>query len=187
MKIHPWRIVTIEELEEREALRWAVPVSSPDHPSMLKHDEEAGYIDVYWGGYEYSIGLDRITKPFDVFSWLIHLGEKGWSHATAERAAYLIEAIFSAKGWSIYEEPSHPNAAPPAKEAIARERAKMTSAIRYDAIRRDGYRCRACGFSVQDGAHLHVDHIVAVANGGKTEMKNLQTLCTVCNLGKGAK
>jgi 5-methylcytosine-specific restriction endonuclease McrA len=32
---------------------------------------------------------------------------------------------------------------------------------------------------------LHADHILAVANGGKTTLENLQTLCRQCNLGKG--
>lgn len=94
-----------------------------------------------------------------------------------------------------YEEPNLPdlprvgpsdNEAPPPFIDPAKERAKMSPKVRYEVIRRDGYRCRACGFGVQDGAHLHVDHIVAIANGGATAMDNLQTLCTVCNLGKGA-
>lgn len=79
------------------------------------------------------------------------------------------------------------NEAPPAFIDKKKERAKMSAKLRYEVIKRDGYRCRACGFGVQDGAHLHVDHIVAIANGGETKKKNLQTLCTVCNLGKGAK
>ena len=78
------------------------------------------------------------------------------------------------------------NEAPPAFIDKAKERSKMSAKLRYETIKRDGYRCRACGFGVQDGAHLHVDHIVAIANGGKTDCANLQTLCTVCNLGKGA-
>lgn len=82
--------------------------------------------------------------------------------------------------------PVHPNEAPPAFKDKAAERAKMTAALRYEIIKRDGYRCRACGFAVQDGARLHVDHIQAVSKGGKTEAKNLQTLCAACNLGKGA-
>lgn len=62
----------------------------------------------------------------------------------------------------------------------------MTAQLRYKIIKRDGYRCRACGFAVQDGARLHVDHIKPVSKGGKTKAENLQTLCAACNLGKGA-
>lgn len=82
--------------------------------------------------------------------------------------------------------PCSGNEAPPAYIDKKKERGKMSSALRYKIIKRDGYRCRACGFAVQDGAHLHVDHIVAIANDGMTREENLQTLCTVCNLGKGA-
>lgn len=78
------------------------------------------------------------------------------------------------------------NEAPPAFIDKKSERTKMTSALRYEIIKRDGHRCRSCGFGVQDGAHLHVDHIVAVANGGRTRKDNLQTLCSSCNMGKGA-
>lgn len=34
---------------------------------------------------------------------------------------------------------------------------------------------------------LHVDHIMPISKGGKTEPSNLRTLCIDCNLGKGAK
>lgn len=64
-----------------------------------------------------------------------------------------------------------------------RERSLMTPSLRVDVLRRDGYRCRACGASSSD-IQLHVDHIVPVSHGGRTEMSNLQTLCQSCNLGK---
>lgn len=60
----------------------------------------------------------------------------------------------------------------------------VTPAIRYAVLERDGFCCMSCGFSAADGVKLAVDHIVAVANGGKTEMSNLQTLCEGCNSGK---
>ena len=33
---------------------------------------------------------------------------------------------------------------------------------------------------------LHVDHIIPWSQGGETVIDNLQTLCSDCNLGKGA-
>lgn len=65
-----------------------------------------------------------------------------------------------------------------------RERALMTPKTRTDVLRRDGARCRLCGASANQGATLHVDHIVPISHGGKTEMANLQVLCQSCNLGK---
>ena len=67
------------------------------------------------------------------------------------------------------------------------ERAKMTDSLRYDVLKRDGFRCCLCGASASDGAVLHVDHIKPVSKGGKTEYNNLQTLCDRCNLGKSNK
>jgi len=34
---------------------------------------------------------------------------------------------------------------------------------------------------------LHVDHVIALANGGKNDKDNLVTSCEPCNLGKGAR
>ncbi len=67
------------------------------------------------------------------------------------------------------------------------ERVKMSKSLRYDILKRDGFRCQLCGKTTEDGVKLHVDHIVPVAKGGKTEKSNLRTLCEVCNLGKSDK
>lgn len=67
------------------------------------------------------------------------------------------------------------------------ERSKMTDSLRYDVLQRDNYQCQICGASANDGAKLHVDHIIPVSKGGKTELSNLQTLCDRCNLGKSNK
>lgn len=74
------------------------------------------------------------------------------------------------------------------KQQFAKEqRAAMTPSMRYDVLKRDGFRCQICGSTQEDGVKLHVDHIIPVSKGGKTEMKNLRTLCDQCNIGKGAK
>ena len=64
------------------------------------------------------------------------------------------------------------------------ERSKMTNSLRYDVMKRDGFKCTICGASSKDGVKLHVDHIKPVSKGGKTEMENLRTLCDRCNSGK---
>lgn len=70
---------------------------------------------------------------------------------------------------------------------IKSERSKMSESLRYDVLRRDGYRCRICGATASDGVKLHVDHIIPVSKGGKTTLSNLQTLCERCNRGKSNK
>ncbi len=67
---------------------------------------------------------------------------------------------------------------------IKRERALMTPKLRYEILRRDGFRCQICGSEQSDGVKLQVDHIVPVSRGGRTEPSNLRTLCDRCNLGK---
>lgn len=64
------------------------------------------------------------------------------------------------------------------------QRKIMTDSLRYDILKRDGFRCVLCGRSANDGVKLHVDHILPVSRGGKTERDNLRTLCSDCNMGK---
>lgn len=64
------------------------------------------------------------------------------------------------------------------------QRKIMTDSLRYDILKRDNFRCVLCGRSAQDGVKLHVDHIIPVSKGGKTESSNLRTLCEKCNYGK---
>ncbi len=63
------------------------------------------------------------------------------------------------------------------------ERQRMTADMRFQVLKRDNNRCRACG-ATSEVEVLHIDHIHPVSKGGKTEMDNLQTLCQSCNLGK---
>jgi len=58
--------------------------------------------------------------------------------------------------------------------------------LRWHVLHRDRFTCCACGASpaLSLGVELHVDHIVPWSKGGETVLENLQTLCSVCNLGK---
>ena len=73
------------------------------------------------------------------------------------------------------------------KKSKSYQRSLMTPSLRYDVMRRDGFRCVLCGRTVNDGIKLHVDHIMPIAKGGKTVKSNLRTLCHECNLGKSDK
>lgn len=70
---------------------------------------------------------------------------------------------------------------------VAQQRRLMTDSLRYDVLKRDGFRCQICGATAKDGYKLHVDHIMPVSKGGKTELSNLRTLCERCNMGKSDK
>jgi len=58
--------------------------------------------------------------------------------------------------------------------------------LRYLILRRDRFKCRACGRSpaTEPNVRLQVDHIIPWSAGGETVMANLQTLCEKCNGGK---
>lgn len=58
--------------------------------------------------------------------------------------------------------------------------------LRQKVIDRNGDgRCRLCGQPVAP-EEIHIDHIQSVADGGLTELSNLQVTCRHCNLKKGS-
>jgi hypothetical protein len=59
--------------------------------------------------------------------------------------------------------------------------------LRYKVFKKDSFKCVACGLSAIDGAKLHVDHKTPFSLGGLTELNNLQTLCSDCNISKSNK
>lgn len=58
--------------------------------------------------------------------------------------------------------------------------------MRAKVLIRDACICKMCGDSPakNPNAVLHVDHILPWSKGGETVEENLQTLCSICNIGK---
>ena len=58
--------------------------------------------------------------------------------------------------------------------------------LRWHVLQRDRFTCCACGATpgITPGVELHVDHIIPWSKDGETVLENLQTLCSVCNVGK---
>ena len=67
-----------------------------------------------------------------------------------------------------------------------RKRAPINQKQRFSILKRNGFKCRACGRGADDGVKLQIDHKVPVDLGSKSEYDNseLQTYCEECNLGK---
>jgi hypothetical protein len=58
-------------------------------------------------------------------------------------------------------------------------------ALREEVITRHGNRCLSCGADGNSpGVEIQIDHIVPWSKGGKTEINNLQPLCSRCNKAK---
>lgn len=58
--------------------------------------------------------------------------------------------------------------------------------LRFEILKRDGFRCRYCGAGRFHQVALQVDHIHPVSKGGLTVPDNLVTACEPCNKGKCA-
>lgn len=61
----------------------------------------------------------------------------------------------------------------------------VSKRLRYEILRRDGYKCRYCGRSAPE-VTLTVDHVTPVALGGSDGPDNLVPACHECNAGKSA-
>ena len=72
-----------------------------------------------------------------------------------------------------------------ARRPVAGERRLISKRDRFEALKRDRFKCQYCGATAPD-VLLHIDHIVPVAKGGDSSMTNLVTACQGCNSGKGA-
>ena len=70
---------------------------------------------------------------------------------------------------------------------IRDERRDVPLGLRFRVLSRDRFKCVLCGDNPakNPGCDLHVDHINPWSRGGKTEVGNLRTLCSQCNVGRG--
>jgi hypothetical protein len=75
-----------------------------------------------------------------------------------------------------------------AKSPASRTSRSPSLALKFQVLKRDRFRCLACGRSPAGvpGVVLEVDHVVAWSKGGETTFGNLQTLCFDRNRGKQA-
>lgn len=60
----------------------------------------------------------------------------------------------------------------------------FTSDQKEEIFKRDNYRCVICGRGRHNGYEIHADHIIPKDLGGKAEISNGQTLCSIHNLRK---
>ena len=59
----------------------------------------------------------------------------------------------------------------------------ISDSLRFQVLKAAGGRCQLCGISTKERP-LDVDHIIPRSRSGKTELANLQALCSRCNRSK---
>jgi len=104
---------------------------------------------------------------------------KAWSDANKERHLSLIS------NWSK----EHPERVA-AKNRNRRARKKLSTGTHTESDIQNLFtlqnkKCAVCNKLIVNG--YHVDHVIALANGGSNDKSNLQLLCAYCNLSKGTK
>lgn len=119
-----------------------------------------------------SISISRYQRFFEQTWYEICLRFLSWKSGAS------IEEIESESRLDAYPEP--------ADQAKHKTKRSVSLSLRYEVLKRDNFKCMKCGASpaLSAGTQLHIDHDVPWSKGGETELKNLQTLCSDCNLGK---
>jgi Homing endonuclease associated repeat/HNH endonuclease len=101
-----------------------------------------------------------------------------WTNTLTEFQKYLNEA-------AIDTEATIENIKPERSNGHKTQRS-VNWRLRFKVMQSDNFKCRFCGRApaVDPTIILHVDHIRPYSKGGETILENLQTLCSVCNIGK---
>ncbi len=114
-------------------------------------------------------------------------GAKGVSMTKEERKTY------NAKWWNRNKEKQNKGRRQKYKEDYqwrTEERARKDKykkpgrlRLRFQVFTRDNFTCRYCG-RIPPQVSLQVDHVIPYSKGGATELGNLVTACSECNMGK---
>lgn len=64
---------------------------------------------------------------------------------------------------------------------IGKNKVSPNELMKARRMETDKYTCQVCGRTAEDGARLHVHHIVPAAQGGTGDIENLVTLCSGCH------
>ncbi len=140
----------------------------------------------WWASLAFVLVLDyeaNLTPPHHL--WWYWFGWARWViFAAAVVSLGLTTRAILLPWWRLLpgRRPSRPRSIAP----VAVSRQPIPAGLRFAVLRRDGFRCAYCGRGERERVALHLDHIVPVARGGKTELDNLVTACETCNVGKSA-
>lgn len=155
--------------------------------------DEAGMgLWVFLDPTEDTVNTGRPLRPITVDLWTVHKGQcdRWWEKQVAAEHGRgigtmeleLLPAMFARninfQKWKLLVEAF--------ADVDDDETGLVSPRTRFNVLKRDQYQCQICGRKTGDGVSLHVDHKVPRARGGEASDANLWTLCSQCNLGKGA-
>ena len=122
---------------------------------------------------------DEMMPPLSKFSGsTYHNRFGGWKKA--------LERFVEIANGEISEISGHQKSMPISNHPMKRTKRQPNYRQQFIVMKRDNSKCRICGRSPATDPKiiLHIDHIVPWSKGGETTIDNLQTLCSVCNIGK---
>ena len=129
------------------------------------------------------IRLGRQPSRDDLRSGLTQFGASTYE----QRFGSWNKALTAFSSWVNETEVADAASTSASKRAAQRNPRGINLRLRFLVMKRDRFSCQGCGRNpaATPGTVLHVDHIVPWSKGGLTTEDNLQTLCSICNLGKG--
>ena len=165
--------ITKEELFTEIERIWILLGRQPTSTDINKHGVSKYSIDTYkrrFGGWR---------KALEAFVDYINSDN-------TEEAYDFIAVPANDEIKSVHESTSSTNSKSLTQKPFHSTSRNINARLRFQVLKRDHFRCCACGASPAKNpdVELEVDHIVAWANGGETVLENLQTLCSKCNNGK---
>lgn len=102
-----------------------------------------------------------------------------------EADSYLSEQVYACDVCGTEFVPMRPNQKRCSPKCAGHAQEIALGRGRWVVLNRDGFRCAYCGATAyEDGAKLHVDHVVPRSKGGRDTVANLITACARCNLEK---
>lgn len=135
----------------------------------------------------------EVTKPLSKYNISSYENKFGtWTKALEAFVEYMNEEQTTCENLPINNElvTLHAGKVPLKQEKIEfnvkRTPRHINLRLRWKILKRDNFSCVKCGKSPakDPSIELHVDHIIPWSKGGETVFENLETLCSICNLGK---
>ncbi len=123
--------------------------------------------------------FNRTVSKYSIMPYVRNFGS--WNDALVEFSKYVNSAKTND---SIYRK--NDGGVVKSQKSIEKGTRVVNYRLRFFVMKRDNFKCKNCGRSPATNPKiiLHIDHIKPWVDGGETVLDNLQTLCSICNIGK---